>query len=122
MNKVLAFTPFILAVMGGSALASNFPVMPLSEVVGTASLIVRATAESVDPLDNVDPTGIPCTVVRLKILEVLKGTRDASEAIEFCNAGGLTSDGRMSVPLGLPTFTEGSTYLLFLALRENWGR
>jgi hypothetical protein len=75
--------------------------------------IVRATAIEVDPVGNYDPNGIPCTVVRMSVVEVIRGGALTS-TLEFCSLGGIEPDGRVSLPIGAPSFNEGDTYLLFL--------
>jgi hypothetical protein len=108
--------PLVLSLLGllaPTADASSFRQFTLEELLAASPLIVRATATDVDPLGHEDSEGTPCTVVQLKVLETLKGNPGGTE-LSFCNSGGITAEGVVSMPIGLPAFTEGSTYLLFL--------
>jgi hypothetical protein len=106
-------TALLLGVFAPAADASSFRQFSLEELLASSPLIVRATATDVDPLGHEDSEGTPCTVVELKVLETLKGKAESS-VLSFCNSGGITTEGVVSMPIGLPSFTEGSTYLLFL--------
>ena len=103
----------VCAVVAPHSHASTFQQYSLQKLVEKSPLIVRAVATTVEPTGNFDSNGNPCTAVVLNTLEVLKGDSDTSR-IEFCNTGGIQLDGRLSIPVQLPTFTPGSTYLLFL--------
>jgi hypothetical protein len=92
--------------------ASSFVPLRAAELA-RVELIVRATATEVDPVGYYDPSGIPCTVVRMNVVEVIKGGALTS-TLEFCALGGIEPDGRVSLPIGAPSFNEGETYLLFL--------
>jgi len=111
-RKTWAVLAGAIALQATSAAASSFVPLRSSELA-QAPLIVRATAEEVSAVGNYDPNGVPCTVVRLSVIEVIKGSRQTS-TLEFCSLGGIEPDGRLSLPIGIPTFNKGETYLLFL--------
>lgn len=106
-------TSILVALFANHAEGSSVYPLRLAELIEASPLIVRARAAKVDPVGNYDPTGRPCTMVQLEVLEVLKGSSGTKD-VEYCALGGIEPDGRFSFPVGGPALIDGSTYLLFL--------
>mgnify|MGYP000880109906 FL=1 len=113
MRMFLAAAALALAALAGPAQAASVRPLTLDQLIDQSTTVIEATAVA-NRSERDEKTGFIVTYTTFAVKDVLKGTAEKTHVIK--QIGGVVPGEGMAYKVsGIPKFTEGQDYVVFLA-------